>query len=34
MKDFTVEKYMRDAMVLPIRDCTNEILKTNLAKKL
>ena len=34
MKDFPVEKYVRDAMVLPIRDLTSEFVKIALAQKL
>ena len=34
MKDFPVEKYVRDAMALPIRDLTSEFIKIALAQKL
>jgi acyl-CoA dehydrogenase len=34
MKDFPVEKYVRDAMVTTIRDLTSEFIKTGLAQKL
>jgi acyl-CoA dehydrogenase len=34
MKDFPIEKYVRDAMVLPIVDTTNEVLKIFLAEEL
>ena len=34
LKDYEVEKYVRDAMVFPIRDTTNEVLKMSLAKEL
>ena len=34
MKEFPIEKYVRDAMVLPIVDTTNEVLKIFLAEEL
>ncbi len=34
MKDFPVEKYVRDAMAMPIRDLTSEFIKIALAQKL
>lgn len=34
LKDYETEKYVRDAMVFPIRDTTNEVLKMSLAKEL
>lgn len=34
MKDFPIEKYVRDAMVMPIFDTTNEVLKTFLVEEL
>lgn len=34
LKDYEVEKYVRDAMAFPIRDTTNEVLKMSLARLL
>jgi len=34
MKDFPVEKYVRDAMVTTIRDLTSEFIMIGLAQKL
>ncbi|GAH68373.1 unnamed protein product, partial [marine sediment metagenome] len=33
-KDYPLEKYMRDAMAMPIRGTTNEVLKIFLAREL
>lgn len=33
-KDYPLEKYVRDAVAMPIRDCTNELLKMSLVQEL
>ena len=34
MRDAPIEKYMRDAMIIPIYDGTNDLLKRFLAQRL
>jgi alkylation response protein AidB-like acyl-CoA dehydrogenase len=34
MKDFPIEKYVRDSMVMPIYDGANEVLKLAIASDL